>query len=70
MYEHMHDKASEMKSEMKSIYDKVSEAYDDDDDDAAGKDFFDQFTERLLQIQDEDVLKNCALALFVVRPWP
>ena len=67
MYAYMHDKASELKSEMESMYDKARRACANKDD-AAGKDLFDQFIERLLQIQDEDVLKYCALALFVVRP--
>ena len=60
----MHDEANEMRS----IYEKAQKAYYNDKDDAAGKDFFDEFADRLLQIQDEDFLKYCALALFVVRP--
>ena len=59
----MHGKASEMKSEMKSIY---YQAEYKNEDDPAKKDLFDQFAEGLLQIQDEDVLKYCALDLFVV----
>ena len=54
--------------EIKSIYNKAREAYYDEDD-ATGKDFFDQFAERLIQNQDEDFLKYCALAIFVLRPW-
>ena len=45
--------------EIKSIYNKAREAYYDEDD-ATGKDFFDQFAERLIQNQDEDFLKYCA----------